>query len=143
VSTGAPTEPTESTTGQATRTTAVVLAGGTGQLVGLSIPKQLLKIAGKTVIEHTLAVFEQADSVDEILVLMAPGYVEDVERIVAKAGLTKVRRVLEGGGTRNETTERAIAEIGADLAPGEDANVLFHVAVRTLHLRRRDDYDGN
>ncbi|GAA2692286.1 bifunctional cytidylyltransferase/SDR family oxidoreductase [Streptomyces aculeolatus] len=132
MSTGAPTEPTESTTGQATRTTAVVLAGGTGQRVGLSIPKQLLKIAGKTVIEHTLAVFEQADSVDEILVLMAPGYVEDVERIVAKAGLTKVRRVLEGGGTRNETTERAIAEIGADLAPGEDANVLFHDAVRPL-----------
>lgn len=83
-------------------------------------------------IEHTLTVFEQADGVDEILVLMAPGYVEDVERIVAKAGLTKVRRVLEGGGTRNETTERAIAEIGADLAEGEDANVLFHDAVRPL-----------
>ncbi len=37
------------------RTTAVVLAGGTGQRVGLSIPKQLLKIAGKAVIEHTLS----------------------------------------------------------------------------------------
>ena len=36
------------------RTTAVILAGGTGQRVGLSIPKQLLKIAGKAVIEHTL-----------------------------------------------------------------------------------------
>ena len=42
------------------RTTAVVLAGGTGQRVGLSIPKQLLKIAGKAVIEHTLNTFEQA-----------------------------------------------------------------------------------
>ena len=38
------------------RTTAVVLAGGTGQRVGLSIPKQLLKIAGKAVIEHTLSI---------------------------------------------------------------------------------------
>ncbi|WP_431963909.1 SDR family NAD(P)-dependent oxidoreductase [Actinacidiphila sp. bgisy160] len=118
------------------RTTAVVLAGGTGQRVGLSIPKQLLKIAGKAVIEHTLAVFEQADGIDDVIVLMAPGYVQDVEKIVAKAGFAKVSRVLEGGATRNETTERAIAAIGAGLADGEDCNVLFHDAVRPLLSQR-------
>ena len=69
------------------RTTAVVLAGGTGQRVGLSIPKQLLKIAGKAVIEHTLTIFENAESIDDVIVLMAPGFVPDVEKIVAKAGL--------------------------------------------------------
>ena len=40
---------------------------------------------------------------------MAPGFVPDVEQIVARARLTKVTRVIEGGATRNETTERAIA----------------------------------
>ncbi|MEU5162923.1 bifunctional cytidylyltransferase/SDR family oxidoreductase [Streptomyces sp. NPDC020875] len=126
------------------RTTAVVLAGGTGQRVGLSIPKQLLKIAGKAVIEHTLTAFEQADAVDDVIVLMAPGFVPDVERIVAKAGLTKVRRVIEGGASRNETTERAIAALGADAAPGEDVNVLFHDAVRPLLSQRviRDCVDA-
>jgi ribitol-5-phosphate 2-dehydrogenase (NADP+) / D-ribitol-5-phosphate cytidylyltransferase len=114
------------------RTTAVVLAGGTGQRVGLSIPKQLLKIAGKAVIEHTLAVFEQAECIDDIIVLMAPGYVPDVEKIVAKGGFTKVARVIEGGATRNETTERAIEVLGEGLAEGEDRNVLFHDAVRPL-----------
>lgn len=118
------------------RTTAVVLAGGTGQRVGLSVPKQLLKIAGKTVIEHTLAIFEQAEGIDDVLVLMAPGYVQDVEKIVAKAGLKKVARVIEGGGTRNETTERAIAALGVGLAEGEDRNVLFHDAVRPLLSQR-------
>ncbi|MFE9607352.1 SDR family NAD(P)-dependent oxidoreductase [Streptomyces sp. NPDC006012] len=118
------------------RTTAVILAGGTGQRVGLSIPKQLLKIAGKAVIEHTLATFEQADSVDDVIVLMAPGYVADVEKIVAKAGFRKVREVIEGGSSRNETTERAIAALGAGLAEGEDLNVLFHDAVRPLLSRR-------
>lgn len=107
-----------------------MLVGGTGQRVGLSIPKQLLKIAGKAVIEHTLSIFQQADSIDDIIVLMAPGYVPDVEKIVAKAGLTKVTRVIEGGSTRNETTERAIAALGEGLAEGEDRNVLFHDAVR-------------
>ncbi|MGC1213524.1 MAG: NTP transferase domain-containing protein, partial [Micromonospora sp.] len=37
------------------RTVAVILAGGTGTRLGLGIPKQLLKIAGKPIIEHTLA----------------------------------------------------------------------------------------
>ncbi|NEE57959.1 NTP transferase domain-containing protein, partial [Streptomyces sp. SID8455] len=66
------------------RTTAVVLAGGTGQRVGLSIPKQLLKIAGKAVIEHTLTIFQNAEDIDDVIVLMAPGFVPDVEKIVAK-----------------------------------------------------------
>ncbi|WP_031514512.1 bifunctional cytidylyltransferase/SDR family oxidoreductase [Streptomyces sp. NRRL F-5123] len=118
------------------RTTAVILAGGTGQRVGLSIPKQLLKIAGKSVIEHTLAIFEQADCIDDVLVLMAPGYVPDVQKIVAKAGLAKVTRIMEGGATRNETTEIAIQVLGADLAEGEDRNLLFHDAVRPLLSQR-------
>ena len=42
------------------RTVAVVLAGGTGSRVGLDIPKQLIKIAGKTIIEHTLDVLQDA-----------------------------------------------------------------------------------
>ncbi|MEU9616452.1 bifunctional cytidylyltransferase/SDR family oxidoreductase [Streptomyces sp. NPDC048209] len=118
------------------RTTAVVLAGGTGQRVGLSIPKQLLKIAGKAVIEHTLSIFQNAESIDDVIVLMAPGFVPDVEKIVAKAGLTKVIKIIEGGSTRNETTERAIAALGEGLAEGEDRNVLFHDAVRPLLSQR-------
>ena len=73
------------------RTTAVVLAGGTGQRVGLSIPKQLLKIAGKAVIEHTLSIFEQSDSIDDVIVLMAPGFVADVEKIVTNIELQTIK----------------------------------------------------
>lgn len=120
----------------AARTTAVVLAGGTGQRVGLAIPKQLLKIAGKTVIEHTLTIFQQAEGIDDVVVLMAPGYVDNVQKIVDTAGLTKVTRIIEGGSTRNETTERAIAALGEGLAEGEDRNVLFHDAVRPFLSQR-------
>ncbi|WP_425086116.1 SDR family NAD(P)-dependent oxidoreductase [Streptomyces hainanensis] len=122
--------------GPSPHTTAVVLAGGTGQRVGLSIPKQLIKIAGKAVIEHTLAVFEESPDIDDVIVMMAPGYAADVERIIARSGLTKVSRVVEGGSTRNETTRRAIAVVGEGLAEGEDRNVLFHDAVRPLLSQR-------
>ena len=39
---------------------AVILAGGTGTRIGLNIPKQLIKIAGKPIIEHTIAAMQQS-----------------------------------------------------------------------------------
>jgi len=106
---------------------AVVLAGGTGQRMGLEIPKQLVKIAGKPIMQHTLQVFQTAPQIDEIIVAMTPGFVAEAEAIVAAAGCTKVSRVIEGGATRTETTMRAIEAVGATVP---EANVLFHDAVR-------------
>src|SRR5581483_5883849 len=115
----------------ARRTVGIVLAGGVGTRVGLAIPKQLLKIAGKPIIEHTLAVFEASAEIDEVIVLMTPGYVDDVNAIVASRGFRKVSAVLEGGETRNDTTKRALDHLG-----DQDCNVLFHDAVRPLLTQR-------
>ncbi|WP_025618390.1 bifunctional cytidylyltransferase/SDR family oxidoreductase [Salinispora cortesiana] len=113
------------------RTVAVVLAGGTGERLGLGIPKQLLKIAGKPIIEHTLAIFEAAPEIDEIIVLMAAGHVQQALRIVESADLSKVSKVIEGGDTRNATTRIALEAIGE-----EDCNIIFHDAVRPLVSHR-------
>ena len=112
-------------------TVAVVLAGGTGSRVGLDIPKQLLKIAGKTIIEHTLDAFEAHPDVDEILVMMAVGHTAEAQRLVSRGGYRKVTRVLDGGATRADTTVKAIDVLSA-VRPGADCNVLFHDAVRPL-----------
>ncbi|RKN35440.1 bifunctional cytidylyltransferase/SDR family oxidoreductase [Micromonospora musae] len=113
------------------RTVAVILAGGTGTRLGLGIPKQLLKIAGKPIIEHTLAVFESAPEIDEIIVLMASGHVGEAQEIVDKAGFRKVGKVIEGGESRNETTRIALDAVGEG-----DCNILFHDAVRPLVSHR-------
>ncbi len=109
------------------RTAAVVLAGGVGERVGLSIPKQLIKVAGRPIVEHTIALFEEADEIDEIIVMMAPGHLDSISDIVKKGGYSKVTAILEGASTRNGTTERAIEALG-----DEECNVLFHDAVRPL-----------
>jgi 2-C-methyl-D-erythritol 4-phosphate cytidylyltransferase len=106
---------------------AVILAGGTGTRVGLSIPKQLIKIAGKTIIEHTIAAFEASPVIDEIVVLMAPGHLDPVRAIVQAGGYGKVTQIVEGGVTRNDSTSRALEALGTD-----ECNVLFHDAVRPL-----------
>ena len=96
------------------RNVAVILAGGTGTRVGLNIPKQLIKIAGKPIIEHTIAAMHQSPLVDEIVVMMAPGYLDDVRAIVKKGDYAKVTQILEGAETRNETTAAALAALGDD-----------------------------
>jgi 2-C-methyl-D-erythritol 4-phosphate cytidylyltransferase len=113
------------------RTVAVVLAGGVGTRVGLDIPKQLIKIAGRPIIEHTIDVLSASPLVDEILVMMTPGYLDEVRAIVRRGGYDKVTQILEGAQTRNGTTARALAALG----DGE-CNVLFHDAVRPLVSQR-------
>lgn len=110
------------------RTVAVILAGGSGSRVGLKIPKQLLKIAGKTVLEHTLDVFTEADRIDEIVLLMHPDHVGEAQRLAAP--YPKVTTVLPGGATRNDTTTLALSTLSA--MGGADLRVLFHDAVRPL-----------
>ncbi|HEY0538548.1 MAG TPA: bifunctional cytidylyltransferase/SDR family oxidoreductase [Actinoallomurus sp.] len=95
--------------------------------MGLEIPKQLVKIAGKPIMQHTLQVFQGAPQIDEIIVAMTPGFTAEAEAIVTAAGCTKVSRVIEGGATRTETTMRAIEAVSAT---SPEANVLFHDAVR-------------
>ena len=113
------------------KTVAVVLAGGTGTRVGLSTPKQLLKVAGKPIIEHTIAALNTSPYVDEIVIMMTPGFLDEVRKVLRGGHYPKVAQVLEGGETRNETTRRALEALGTD-----DCNVLFHDAVRPLLSQR-------
>lgn len=106
---------------------AVLLAGGVGARIGLQIPKQLLKIAGRPILEHTLAALDSHPAVDEVVVMMAPGHLDAVRAVVGSGGYDKVSQILEGADTRNATTQRALDAIGED-----ECNVLFHDAVRPL-----------
>jgi 2-C-methyl-D-erythritol 4-phosphate cytidylyltransferase len=109
---------------------AVILAGGVGTRVGLDIPKQLIKIAGKTILEHTLAAFQAHPMVDEIVVMMAEGHLDAVRAMVRTGGYDKVTQVHEGADTRNGTTLRALANLP------DECPVLFHDAVRPLVSER-------
>ena len=53
---------------------AVVLAGGVGSRLNAGIPKQFLKVAGMTVIEHTISVFQHHPLIDEIAIVANEAY---------------------------------------------------------------------
>lgn len=109
------------------RTVAVVLAGGAGQRFGGGTPKQLHILAGRTLIEHSVAAFEQAPGVDAILIVLPAGLAQQVGARFLNGGYRKVAGVIEGGTARTDSTRCAIAALGE-----EECNVLFHDAARPL-----------
>ena len=120
------------------RMVAVVLGGGVGQRLGAGMPKQLLTLGGKTLVERCVASFDQAPGIDEVLVVMARGYTEQVKAMLAGTGYRKVTAVIEGGVTRPESTRAALAAIAAGHqgatagGPLADCGVLLHDAARPL-----------
>ena len=133
------------------RMVAVVLGGGVGQRLGAGLPKQLLTLGGRTLVERCVAAFQTAPGIDEILVVMARGYTGQVEALLAKGGLAKgglakgglakgrpaggypkVTAVIEGGQARADSVRAALAAIAAGGAGGDDCGVLLHDAARPL-----------
>ncbi len=107
---------------------AVILAGGVGSRLGCPTPKQFLKVAGKTVIEHTIDVFDNNSLIDEIAIVIHPSYMDDIEGIVARNQWKKVKRILKGG---NERYMSSVSAIEAYKGHG-NCNMIFHDAVRPL-----------
>jgi 2-C-methyl-D-erythritol 4-phosphate cytidylyltransferase len=110
------------------RTVAVVLAGGTGQRFGGGQPKQLHVLAGRTLLERSVAAFEQAPDVDEIMVVM-PADLDGRAKaqFAAVRSYPKVTRLIEGGAARTDSTRCALSALGE-----AECNVLFHDAARPL-----------
>ncbi|MDR1406326.1 MAG: 2-C-methyl-D-erythritol 4-phosphate cytidylyltransferase [Prevotellaceae bacterium] len=111
---------------------AVILAGGTGSRLGDSVPKQFLKVAGKTVIEHTVAAFERNGHIDAIAIVAHRPFVQAVEAMAPANGWEKVWKILPGGATRHASS---LAAINA-CAPHAGCNLIFHDAARPLVSQR-------
>ena len=110
---------------------AVILAGGVGSRMGYSTPKQFYKVAGKTVIEHTIDSFESHSGIDEIAVVMNETCIDRMEDIILHNKWHKLKKLLKGGAERYMSTLSAIESYS-----GEEVNMIFHDAVRPLVSRR-------
>jgi 2-C-methyl-D-erythritol 4-phosphate cytidylyltransferase len=102
-------------------TAAVILAWDAATLPGGAEPKLLTPLAGRPILEHSVAAFGDVPGVDEILVAAAPGL--SGYPLASRTPL----RVVEGGLTRTEAVRRALQAVRE---PG--GNVLIHDANRPL-----------
>jgi 2-C-methyl-D-erythritol 4-phosphate cytidylyltransferase len=118
---------------------AVVLAGGVGARVGGNMPKQLLPLAdGKTILEHSVDAFEQAECIDEVCIVMHPDYICEANKMLQVNGWQKVKHIIVGGKERWESSVNAIRLYQEKLSERKftDSNILLHDAARPFVSQR-------
>ena len=90
---------------------AIIAAAGAGTRMVSDRPKQFLLLAGTPVIFHTLKVFEECDSIQEVIVVLPAEESAGFLSMAGKMGLRKVARVVPGGATRAESVKRGLMAI--------------------------------
>lgn len=101
------------------KTIAAILAGGSGTRIGGTLPKQLLPLGGKPVLEHSVATFNAHPRVDAIVIVCREDLIPTVQEIVSRGGYGKVRAVVPGGDTRFMSSLAAIrAAMNCDRSGG-------------------------
>lgn len=104
---------------------AIILASGSGNRYGADIPKQFVKIAGKTILEHTIEIFEKSPLIDDIFIVITPEYRQFAQEILLKNSYKKISKLLNGGEIRKESSF-----IGISAIEDEEANVIIHDCAR-------------
>lgn len=105
---------------------AAILAGGVGSRTGNGEPKQFLDMAGKTLLERTVDVFEAHPAIDRIIVVSHPDHLARVEAIRHAGDYRKWHATVPGGAERYLSSVAAV-EACTDIA---DGNLLIHDAAR-------------
>lgn len=114
---------------------ALIAAGGRGQRMGSSGFKQFLNIGDKTLLEKSTEAFESSASVDSIYIILPQGYTSRDKSL----GFSKIRKVIEGGETRQQSVYNGLKSIWEDKDHFTDM-VLIHDAARPyINSRVIDD----
>jgi 2-C-methyl-D-erythritol 4-phosphate cytidylyltransferase len=109
--------------------TVLVPAAGSGSRMGAGVNKQYLQLAGRPILAHTLALFEEHPAVRHVIVVSPPEEIPYCrQEVVQRYGLSKVLAVVAGGAERQDSVRR-----GLQACPGKDEEiVLIHDGVRPL-----------
>jgi 2-C-methyl-D-erythritol 4-phosphate cytidylyltransferase/2-C-methyl-D-erythritol 2,4-cyclodiphosphate synthase len=99
---------------------AIIAAAGSGERFGAAIPKALIHLGDKTLLEHAIA--NIAPVVDQIIVTAPSGYESKIKDLVGEE-IT----VVTGGATRSESVKIALAQVNPT-----SQFVLVHDAARAL-----------
>jgi 2-C-methyl-D-erythritol 4-phosphate cytidylyltransferase len=114
------------------KVTVILPAAGLGTRMGRAVPekagtsrKQFMLLDGSPILLHTIRKFAFTPAVSEIVVALRPDDIEWVRELLAAENFGKTVRLVEGGDSRQESVEHALAT----LDPATEL-VAVHDAVR-------------
>ena len=102
---------------------AVIAAAGSGSRMKSSVNKQFLLLDGIPVLAHTLKVFQDAEVIDEIVIVASEKELLSIGELVDKYNITKVKEITKGGATRQESVKCGLEKISG-------SRVLIHDGAR-------------
>lgn len=115
------------------RNIAVIFAGGIGSRMNHPDgPKQFIKVNDKPIIVYTLEHFQNHPDIDGIYVSCLQEGLELTEKLVREHGLTKVKRVVKGGDSAQESIFNGLIAAKEDPDNNENTCVLIHDGVRPI-----------
>ncbi len=108
---------------------ALILAAGIGSRMNNDTPKQFMLIDGKPLLFYSLSTFNNHDQIDEIYVVTNIENLSTVRGIIRDNNLKKVRDIIIGGKTRQESVYNGLK--GIPNVSLEDI-ILIHDSARPL-----------
>lgn len=110
-------------------TNVLIFAGGSGtRMNSKGRPKQFLQFYGKELIIHTLENFQNHPNIDGIAVVCIENWIPYLEKILEKYQITKVKKIVPGGKTGQESIYNGLKAI--ETFAEKDSIVLIHDGVR-------------
>ena len=109
---------------------ALLTAAGSGSRMGQDIPKQFIHVDNKPLIIHTMEAFQNHPSIDAIIVVTLPSWIEVLKAYARQFNITKLRWVVPGGNTGQESIHNGLQKLSEELP--EDAVVMVHDGNRCL-----------
>jgi len=107
--------------------TAILAAAGCGSRMALGFNKIFLSVDEKPIIGYSLDIFEIIDEIQNVIIVAAKDDIPLINDIVREFGYKKVKNVICGGQTRQESILNGLIAM-----PADTEIVLIHDAARPL-----------
>ena len=109
---------------------ALILAAGSGTRMGMETPKQFVLVKDKPLLYYSVHMFETYPELEAIVLVTNKENVSLVEEIVEEYNFKKVKAIVVGGETRQDSVYNGLLKIKEFAS--EDDVVLIHDAARPL-----------
>ena len=109
---------------------AIIIAGGIGSRMKFDTPKQFIEVNGKHVLAHTCQSFQDHESIDAIEIVCIKGWENVVEEYKERYGFTKLKWIVEGGETVQQSIKNGVDNLKGKVS--DDDDIIIHDGIRPL-----------
>lgn len=108
----------------------IIIAGGRGNRMGQSIPKQFINVFDKPILIYTLEGFQKHPMIDAIEVVCIDGWENVVQSYARQYNITKLKWIVKGGESGQESIRNGVFNLKSKCSC--DDIIIIHDAIRPL-----------